>query len=177
MPAARRLHPQRGARAHAHGQAPPARRRLYAACTDAAQAWGPPWRVVRKANGLSAGAPPRLVVTSLAAPTPPMRSEALAGARGHGAHEIKAVHVDRHRARTAATPCLANARRLGLTCAAAALPPALRPPPTNPPRWRRPRPRRCSSPAAPSLPRGNRTRTAGCSTSPGPALSKRSDSG
>ena len=70
LQAARRLHHQRGALAHAHGHAPPARSRLYDECTSAAQAWGHPWRVGLKAAGRSAGATPRFVVTSLAAPTP-----------------------------------------------------------------------------------------------------------
>jgi hypothetical protein len=72
MQAARRLHQQRGALAHAHGQAPPARSRLYDEFSSAAQSWGHPGRGVRKAEVRSAGDPPRFVVTSLAAPTPHM---------------------------------------------------------------------------------------------------------
>jgi hypothetical protein len=68
--AARRLHQQRRALAHAPGQAPPPSRRLYEACASAAQSWTRPWRVVRKAEVMSAGDTPRFVVTSLDAPTP-----------------------------------------------------------------------------------------------------------
>jgi hypothetical protein len=67
---ARRLHHQRVALAQAHGQAPPPSSRLYDAFTYAAKSWAQPWRVVLKAEVMSAGANPRFVVTSLGAPTP-----------------------------------------------------------------------------------------------------------
>jgi Transposase DDE domain group 1 len=121
MQAARRLHQQRVALAHAHGQAPPASSRLYDEFPYAAQSWGHPWRVVLKAEVMNAGAPPRFVVTSLAAPTPHMLYEELYGARGNGANDIKAVQVDLHSDRTSATTFLANAMRLVLTWAAYAL--------------------------------------------------------
>jgi hypothetical protein len=125
--AARRLHHQRVALARAPGQVPPSSRRLYAACAYAAQSWAQPWRVVLKAEGMSAGDTPRFGVTSLEAPTPQMLYEDLYCARGNCANAIKAVQVARHSARTSAPTCLANARRLGLACAAYALHPALRP--------------------------------------------------
>jgi hypothetical protein len=67
---ARGLQPQRGALAHAHGQAPPTRSRLSTECVSPAPAWAQPWRVGRQAEGMRAGANPRLVVTSLEAPPP-----------------------------------------------------------------------------------------------------------
>jgi hypothetical protein len=118
---ARRLHHQRVALAQAHGQAPPVRSRLYDACVSAAQSWAQPWRVVLKAEVMSAGDNPRFVVTSLDAPPPSMLYEDLYGARGHGANAIKAVQGDLHSDRTSATTFLANAMRLGLACAASAL--------------------------------------------------------
>jgi hypothetical protein len=123
---ARRLHHQRVA--PAHGQAPPASSRLYDECLYAARSWAQPWRVVLKADVLSAGDPPRFVVTSLDAPTPARRYEDLYGACGNGANAIKAVQGDRHRDRTAATTFLAHAMRLLLACAASALHHALRTP-------------------------------------------------
>ena len=75
---------------------------------------------------MSAGDTPRFVVTSLAAPTPQMLYEALYCARGNGENDSKAVKGDLHSDRTSATTFLANAMRLGLTCAAYALPHALR---------------------------------------------------
>ena len=126
LQAARRLHQQRVALAHAHGQAPPASSRLYDEFTYAAQSWGHPWRVVLKAEVMSAGDNPRFVVTSLAAPTPPMLYEDLYCARGNGENDSKAVQGDLHRDRTSATTFLANAMRLVLTCAAYALHHALR---------------------------------------------------
>jgi Transposase DDE domain group 1 len=126
MQAARRLHHQRVALAHAHGQAPPASSRLYDAFPYAAQSWGRPWRVVLKAEVMSAGDNPRFVVTSLDAPTPPMLYEDLYCARGNCENDIKAVKVDLHSDRTSATTFLANAMRLVLACAAYALHHALR---------------------------------------------------
>src|SRR5215831_8487456 len=124
--AARRLHHQRVALAHAHGQAPPASSRLYDEFTYAAGAWGRPWRVVLKAEVMSMDDNPRFVVTSLDAPTPQMLYEDLYCARGNGENDIKAVKVDRHSDRTSATTFLANAMRLVLACAAYALHHALR---------------------------------------------------
>jgi hypothetical protein len=126
MQAARRLHHQRVALAHAYGQAPPARSRLYDEGTYAAQSWGHPWRVVLQAEVMSAGDNPRFVVTSLAAPPPQMLYEELYCARGNCENAIKAVKVDLHSDRTSATTFRANAMRLVLTCAAYALHHALR---------------------------------------------------
>jgi hypothetical protein len=126
MQAARRLPQQRVALAHAHGQTPPASSRLYDEFPYAAQSWGHPWRVVLKAEVMSAGDNPRFVVTSLAAPTPQMPYEDLYGARGNCENAIKAVKVDLHSDRTSATTFLANAMRLVLACAAYALHHALR---------------------------------------------------
>jgi hypothetical protein len=126
MQAARCLHQQQVALAHAYGQAPPASSRLYDEFTYAAQSWGHPWRVVLKAEVMSAGDNPRFVVTSLAAPTPQMLYEDLYCARGNCENDIKAVKVDLHSDRTSATTFLANAMRLVLTCAAYALHQALR---------------------------------------------------
>lgn len=124
--AARRLHHQRCMLAQAHGQASPARSRLYDEFVYAAQSWAQPWRVVRKAEVMSAGDNPRFVVTSLAAPTPPMLYEDLYCARGNCENAIKAVKLDLHSERTSATTFLANAMRLVLACAAYALHHALR---------------------------------------------------
>jgi hypothetical protein len=121
MQTARRLPHQRVALAHAHGQTPPASSRLYDEFTYAAQSWGHPWRVVLKAEVMSAGDNPRFVVTSLAAPTPQMLYEDLYCARGNCENDIKAVKVDLHSDRTSATTFLANAMRLVLACAAYAL--------------------------------------------------------
>jgi Transposase DDE domain group 1 len=77
LEAARRLYHQRVARARAHGQVPPSSCRLYAEFTSAAQSWAQPWRVVLKAEVMSAGDNPRCVVTSLPAPSPSMLYEDL----------------------------------------------------------------------------------------------------
>jgi hypothetical protein len=74
---ARRLHQQRVGLAPAHRQAPPPSRRLYDEFLYAAQSWAQPWRVVLKAEVMSAGDPPRCVGTSLDAPTPQMLYEDL----------------------------------------------------------------------------------------------------
>ena len=75
---------------------------------------------------MAAGDNPRFVVTSLAAPTPQQVYEDLYGARGNCENAIKAVKCDLHSDRTSATPCLANATRLLLSCAAYVLHHALR---------------------------------------------------
>ena len=67
---ARHLHQQRTALAQAYGQRLPASSRLYEEFCYAAAAWSRPWRVVLKAEVMSAGDNPRCVVTSLAAPHP-----------------------------------------------------------------------------------------------------------
>jgi hypothetical protein len=123
---ARRLHHQRGALAQAHGQTPPASSRLYDEFVYAAQSWAQPWRVVLKAEVMSAGDNPRFVVTSLEAPTPQMLYEDIYCARGNCENAIKAVKVDLHSDRTSATTFLANAMRLVLACAAYTLHHALR---------------------------------------------------
>jgi hypothetical protein len=56
--------------ARAHGQAPPTRSRLYDEFVYASQSLARAWRVVLKAEVMSAGDTPRFVVTSLEAPTP-----------------------------------------------------------------------------------------------------------
>ena len=124
--AARRLHHQRGLLAQAHGQASPVSSRLYDEFVYAAPSWAQPWRVVLKAEVMSAGDNPRFVVTSLDAPTPQMLYEDLYCARGNCENAIKAVKVDLHSDRTSATTFLANAMRLVLACAAYALHHALR---------------------------------------------------
>jgi Transposase DDE domain group 1 len=124
--AARRLHHQRGLLAQAHGQASPVSSRLYDEFVYAAQSWAQPWRVVLKAEVMSAGDNPRFVVTSLEAPTPQMLYEDLYCARGNCENAIKAVKLDLHSDRTSATTFLANAMRLVLACAAYALHHALR---------------------------------------------------
>jgi hypothetical protein len=63
--AAWQLHHQRLALARAHGQAPPPSSRLYDEFRYAAGSWTQPWRVVLKAEVMSAGDNPRFVVTSL----------------------------------------------------------------------------------------------------------------
>ena len=123
---ARRLHHQRVALARAHGQAPPTSSRLYDEFVYAARSWAQPWRVVLKAEVMSAGDNPRFVVTSLEAPTPQMLYEDLYCARGNCENDIKAVKNDLHSDRTSATTFLANAMRLLLACAAYVLHHALR---------------------------------------------------
>ncbi len=125
---ARRLHHQRIALAQAHGQALPTSSRLYAEFVYAAGSWVQPWRVVLKAEVMSAGDNPRFVVTSLEAPTPQMLYEDLYRARGNCENDSKAVKNDLHSDRTSATSFLANAMRLLLACAAYALHHALRTP-------------------------------------------------
>jgi hypothetical protein len=124
--AARHLHHQRVALARAHGQAPPPSSRLYDEFSYAAGSWTQPWRVVLKAEVMSAGDNPRFVVTSLDAPTPAMLYEDLYCARGNCENAIKAVKVDLRSDRTSATTFLANALRLLLACAAYVLHHALR---------------------------------------------------
>ena len=124
--AARHLHHQRVALARAHGQAPPPSSRLYDEFRYAAGSWTQPWRVVLKAEVMSAGDNPRFVVTSLEAPTPAMLYEDLYCARGNCENAIKAVKVDLRSDRTSATTFLANALRLLLACAAYVLHHALR---------------------------------------------------
>jgi hypothetical protein len=122
----RRRQRQRVALAQAPGQVPPTRCRLDDECVYAAGSWAQPWRVVLKAAVMTAGDNPRFVVTSLEAPTPQRLYADLYCARGHCAHDIKAVKNDLHSARTSATSFLANAMRLLLACAAYVLHPALR---------------------------------------------------
>ena len=123
---ARRLHHQRVALAQAHGQEPPVSSRLYNEFVYAAKSWAQPWRVVLKAEVMSAGDNPRFVVTSLGAPTSQMVYEDLYCARGNCENDIKAVNCDLRSDRTSATSFLANAMRLILACAAYALHHALR---------------------------------------------------
>src|SRR5207244_9959248 len=115
---ARRLHHQRVALARAHRQVPPTSSRLYHEFSYAARSWAQPWRVVLKAEVMSAGDTPRFVVTSLEAPTPQMLYEELYCARGNCENDIKAVKTDLHSDRTSATTFLANGMRLLLACAA-----------------------------------------------------------
>ena len=123
---ARRLHHQRVALAQAHAQAPPTSSRLYDAFVYAARSWARSWRVVLKAEVMSAGDNPRFVVTSLEAPRPQMLYEDLYCARGNCENDIKAVKNDLRSDRTSATSFLANAMRLLLACAAYVLHHALR---------------------------------------------------
>jgi hypothetical protein len=126
MQEARRLYQQRRAHAQAYGEPLPTSSRLYTEFSYAAQSWARPWRVVLKAEVMSAGDNPRFVVTSLDAPTPQMLYEDLYCARGNCENAIKAVKCDLHSERTSATTFLANAMRLLLACAAYALHHALR---------------------------------------------------
>lgn len=126
MQEARRLYQQRRAHAQAYGEPLPTSSRLYTEFSYAAQSWARPWRVVLKAEVMSAGDNPRFVVTSLDAPTPQMLYEDLYCARGNCENDIKAVKCDLHSERTSATTFLANAMRLLLACAAYALHHALR---------------------------------------------------
>src|SRR5207247_11314295 len=123
---ARCLHQQRTALAQTYGQRLPASSRLYEEFCYAAASWSRPWRVVLKAEVMSAGDNPRFVVTSLGAPTPQMVYEDLYCARGNCENDIKAVKNDLRSDLTSATTFLANAMRLILACAAYALHHALR---------------------------------------------------
>jgi hypothetical protein len=126
MQEARRLHQHRVGLAQLHRHAPPTSSRLYDEFLYAAQSWAQPWRVVLKAEVMSAGDNPRFVVTSLDAPPPQMLYEDLYCARGTCENAIKAVKVDLRSDRTSATTFLANATRLLLACAAYVLHHALR---------------------------------------------------
>lgn len=126
MQEARPLPQQRTALAHAPGPRPPASTCLYAECLSGAASWSHAWRVVLKAAVMPAGDNPRVVVTSLQAPSPPMRSADLSCARGTGANALKAGTGDRHSDRPSATTFLAHALRLRLACAASVLHHALR---------------------------------------------------
>src|SRR5262245_40588899 len=123
---ARRLSHQRVALAQAHGQPPPPSRRLYDEFVYAAGSWAQPWRVILKAEVMRTVDSPRLVGTSLEAPTPRLLYEDLYGARGTCENDIKAVKNDLRSDRTSATSFLANAMRLLLACAAYVLHHALR---------------------------------------------------
>jgi hypothetical protein len=123
---ARRLHRQRTATAHAHGESPPASSRLYEEFPYAAASWAQAGRVILKAEVLTAGDNPRFVVTSLEAPNPQMLYEELYCARGDCENMIKAVKCDLHSGRTSDTTFLANAMRVLLACAAYVLHHALR---------------------------------------------------
>jgi Transposase DDE domain group 1 len=123
---ARWLHQQRTARAQAHGESPPASRRVYEEFPYAAASWSRPWRVIVKAEVMAAGDNPRCVVTSLEAPSPQQVYEDLYCARSTCENAIKAVKCDLHSDRTSATTFLANALRLLLSCAAYVLHHALR---------------------------------------------------
>jgi hypothetical protein len=122
---ARRLHQQRTALAQTSGQRLPASRRLYEEFCYAAASWSRPWRVVLKAEVMSAGDNPRFVVTRWQ-PPPQMLYEDLYCARGNCENDIKAVKCDLQSDRTSATTFLANAMRLLLACAAYVLHHALR---------------------------------------------------
>jgi DDE family transposase len=123
---ARRLQHQQVALTQAHGQTPPTSSRLYDEFIYAARSWARSWRVVLKAEVMSAGDNPRLGVTSLEAPTPQMLYEDLYCARGNCENAIKAVKNALRSDRTSATSFLANAMRLLLACAAYVLHHALR---------------------------------------------------
>ena len=126
MQAVRQLHRQRSTLAQAHGDRSPASSRLYEAFSYAAASWAQAWRVILKAEVMTAGDTPRFVVTSLTAPTPQILYEDLYCARGNCENDIKAVKCDLHSDRTSATTFLANTMRLLLACAAYVLHHALR---------------------------------------------------
>jgi Transposase DDE domain group 1 len=123
---ARQLHQQRTALAQAYHARPPDSSRLYAEFAYAAASWAQPWRVILKAEVMTADDNPRFVVTSLAAPTPQQTYEDIYCARGNCENYTKAVKCDLHSDRTSATTFLANALRLLLSCAAYVLHHALR---------------------------------------------------
>jgi hypothetical protein len=68
---ARWLHQQRTALAQAHGERPPASRRMSEEFASAAASWSQPWRFLVTAAVMAAGDNPRCGVTSREAPTPP----------------------------------------------------------------------------------------------------------
>src|SRR5262249_37065769 len=112
---------QRTARAPAPHARPPDSSRLYAELAYGAASWAQPWRVLLQAEVLASGDHPRFVVTSLVAPPPQCVYEDIYCARGHCENHIKAAKCALHSARPPAPPCLANARRLLLACAASVL--------------------------------------------------------
>jgi hypothetical protein len=126
MPEARGLSQQRPALAQAHGEGPPASRRLDAECGSAAASWAQPWRGLVTAEGMAAGDHPRCVVTAFTAPPPHQGDDDRYGARGQCENASTAIKGTLRRDRTAATPWLANTMRLLLWCAASVLPHALR---------------------------------------------------
>jgi Transposase DDE domain group 1 len=123
---ARQLHQQRTALAQAYHARPPDSSHLYAEFAYAAASWAQPWRVILKAEVMTADDNPRFVVTSLAAPTPQQTYEDIYCARGNCENYIKAVKCDLHSDCISATTFLANALRLLLSCAAYVLHHALR---------------------------------------------------
>jgi hypothetical protein len=126
MQEARRLFQQRTAVAQAYGEQLPPSTRVYEDFSYAAASWGQPWRVIVKAEVMTAGDNPRFVGTSLEAPPPQQVYEDLYCARGNCENDIKAVQSDLHSDRTSATTFLANATRLLLACGAYVLHHALR---------------------------------------------------
>jgi hypothetical protein len=108
------------------------------------------------------------------AATPPQGYAGLYGTRGHGAHASQAVQGARQSDRTAATPCLANALRLLLTCAAAILHQAVRRQTWQHTALAPAPPQRSSCPSATWPRRANSPRIAAASTCPVPAPSPRS---
>ena len=113
---------------------------------------------------------PRVVVTSLDAPTPARRSEALSCARGHGANERKAVH-------RALAPCAhrgaplpgAGAPVAARVCGRTSSTMPCGPPPSTSPHAHRPSPRRAACPSAPSPHRSDRIRSASAAICRAPA--------
>ena len=126
MQEVRDLFQERTTLAQAYGEQPPLSSRVYEEFSYAAASWAQPWRVIVKAEVMAAGDNPRFVVTSLEAPPPQQVYEDLYCARGNCENDIKAVKNDLHSDRTSATPFLANATRLLLSCAAYVLHHALR---------------------------------------------------
>jgi hypothetical protein len=124
--AARALHNQRCAYAHAHQQAAPEATRSYHDLAYRAQSWPQAFRVVLKAEVMALGDNPRFVVTSLDLPAPECLYRDLYCARGQDENWIKMIKNDLASDRTSDHRFLANHLRLYFSCAAYVLHQALR---------------------------------------------------
>jgi len=109
---ARALHPLSGINAERSGNPPPVHTRWYEEVDYAAASWPEPFRVIVKAEVMSAGDNPRFVVTSLDLPTPEIVYQQLYCARGQDENYIKYAKQDLASDRTSDHRFQANALRL-----------------------------------------------------------------
>ncbi len=112
LEANRRRHAIRGENARRLGQPEPQHTRTYHELDYAGGSWPQPFRVVLKAEVMSAGDNPRFVVTSLHLPTPEVLYRELYCARGQDENFIKKMKHDLASDRTSDHSFLANHLRL-----------------------------------------------------------------